>query len=61
MPTQDPILAADSSDKRVQASLKEIKHLEDKLNRLNILENPLEIENICRSIIGLKKNLRKTS
>ena len=55
------MLAADAGDKRKQTPLEKIKLLEEELNHLNILENPLEIENICKSIIDLKKSLQNSS
>lgn len=40
--------------------LEKLKSLQEELNSLTILENPLEIENICKSIIELKSILEKT-
>ena len=61
MSTPNPILAADSKAVKIKIHLEKIKLLEEELLRLNILENPLEIKNICESIIDLKKTLVKAS
>ena len=42
-----------------KSQLEKLKLLEDKLNRLTILENPQEIKDICISIIDIKKNIEK--
>ncbi|HKH61647.1 MAG TPA: hypothetical protein VKA49_12490 [Flavitalea sp.] len=41
------------------SQLEKIKLLEDELSRLTILENPLEITDICATIIDIKKNIEK--
>ena len=59
MSTPNPILAAGSKDVKRKTHLEKIKLLEEELLRLTILENPLEISIICKSIIDIKKNLEK--
>lgn len=59
MPKQNPMLIADSNQNETKSQLEKIKLLEDELSRLTILENPLEIKDICASIIDIKKNIEK--
>lgn len=59
MSSENPVLSASSKEARIKSDLAKIKSLEDELSRLNILENPQEIKNICISIIDIKKDLEK--
>ena len=59
MSSQNPVLSASLKDAQIRSDLAKIKSLEEELNLLNILENPLEIKNICMSIIDIKKGLEK--
>ncbi len=59
MPRRHPILTADSNQNETMSQLEKIKLLEDELSRLTILENPLEITDICATIIDIKKNIEK--
>lgn len=59
MSTKNPILAAKSKEIQKDLPLDKIKLLEDELNQLTILENPIEIQKICNSIIEIKKTLEK--
>ena len=59
--SQSPILSAGSKNFKRKSHLEKIKSLEKELLGLTILENPLEIQNICKSIIDIKKNLEKES
>ena len=59
MSLKNPILSASSKNIGKEGRLKKIKLLEDELSRLTILENPLEIQDICTSIIDLKKSIEE--
>jgi len=61
MSVKNPVRTAASKEIEKQLDLDKIKSLEGELSRLTILENPLEIKNICNSIIDLKKKLEKSS
>ena len=50
---------ADSNQNETNSQLEKIRLLEDELSRLTILENPLEIKNICTTIIDIKKSIEK--
>jgi hypothetical protein len=61
MSIEKPMLSAYSKKNPKEDHLDKLKLLEDALSRLTILEHPLEISNICRSIIDIKKNLEEKS
>ena len=61
MPVKNPILSAGSKEAEIKSYLEKIQVLQDDLARLTILENPVEIERICKSIIDLKKSLEKAN
>lgn len=49
----------DSRETQRAYHLARIQQLESALNELNLLENPCEIETICKQIIAIKELLRK--
>lgn len=49
----------DSRETQQAYHLAKIQQLESALNELNLLENPCEIEAICKQIIAIKELLRK--
>ena len=61
MSTKNPILTAKSKEIQKDLPLDRIKLLEHELNQLTILENPLEIQEICNRIMDIKKTLQKTA
>lgn len=54
---QNSAVLADSIEVQRAYHLDKIKLLEDELSRLNILEHPREIGEICSNIIDIKKSL----
>lgn len=62
LPTMLPrnsALLADSIEVQRAYHLSKLKLLEDELTRLNILEHPREIREICSTIIDIKRSLEK--
>lgn len=58
---QNSAVLADSIEVQRAYHLDKIKTLEKELSRLNILEHPREISDICNNIIDIKSSLEKIS
>ena len=61
MLTKKVVLPADSKEVQKEYHLCKLKLLEEELNRLTILEHPLEIHSLCCKIIQIKQLLQKIS
>jgi hypothetical protein len=60
LPQKSPFLG-DSLEAQRNDHLEKIRLLENELSRLNILEHPREIRDICNDIINIRKSLERIS